>query len=378
MSEPNSNMATIIESRPVASGNAGIKLLVLASWAALAAIGWFGWQQRQTIAALETQIGTLAGASSEVGALQQTQRQLDSARQQLDQQVMQLAQNLQQLQGSQQQAQTTVLQQLQMMMSNVSDQTQQLNQLGSEVELLQLRVADDGSAALRAQLLAEVAGMLRIAELRLQLAHDVDTAATLVRSADAVLARVNDPSVAGLRARLANDLVALQAAPQVDVLALYRQLGDSITQLDSLTVVSTDEVADLQVTPTDNGLPAEPGWFNEAADFLGQYFVLTKRDAAIAPLLSPAQDWLIRKSIALQLQQARLAALEGNAELYKTALTEARTALAVNLQGGNKTALLAQLDTLSMAALRTSPPSLAASIAALQQLQSAPAASTTP
>ena len=334
MSEPDNNMATIIESRPLSARSGGIKLLVLASWAAIAAGGWLLWQQRQTIAVLETQIGTLSGASNEVGSLQQ--------------------------------AQTTVLQQLQMTMSNVTDQSQQLSQLGTEVQSLQARVADDGRAALRTQLLAEVAGMLRIAELRLQLAHDVDTAAALVRSADAVLAQVSDPAVAGLRSRLANDLVALQAAPQVDVMALHRQLGAAIAQIDRLTVVSTVEVADLQVTPVDDGLPAEPGWLNEAADFLGQYFVLTKRDATIAPLLSPVQDWLIRKSIALQLQQAQLAALEGNAEVYKVALTEARAALAANLQGNNKEALLAQ------------PPTLAASIAALQQLQSAPAAGTTP
>ena len=378
MSEPDNNMATIIESRPMSSRSGGIKLLVLASWAAIAAGGWLLWQQRQTIAVLETQIGTLSGASNEVGSLQQAQRELDSARQQLDQQVAQLQQSLQQLQGSQQQAQTTVLQQLQMTMSNVTDQSQQLSQLGTEVQSLQARVADDGRAALRTQLLAEVAGMLRIAELRLQLAHDVDTAAALVRSADAVLAQVSDPAVAGLRSRLANDLVALQAAPQVDVMALHRQLGAAIAQIDRLTVVSTVEVADLQVTPVDDGLPAEPGWLNEAADFLGQYFVLTKRDATIAPLLSPVQDWLIRKSIALQLQQAQLAALEGNAEVYKVALTEARAALAANLQGSNKEALLAQLETLAAAVLRAQPPTLAASIAALQQLQSAPAAGTTP
>jgi len=94
--------------------------------------------------------------------------------------------------------------------------------------------------------------------------------------------------------------------------------------------------------------------------------------------LSPVQDWLIRKSIALQLQQAQLAALEGNAEVYKVALTEARAALAANLQGNNKEALLAQLETLAAAVLRAQPPTLAASIAALQQLQSAPAAGITP
>ena len=100
MSEPDNNMATIIESRPMSSRSGGIKLLVLASWAAIAAGGWLLWQQRQTIAVLETQIGTLSGASNEVGSLQQAQRELDSARQQLDQQVAQLQQSLQQLQGS--------------------------------------------------------------------------------------------------------------------------------------------------------------------------------------------------------------------------------------------------------------------------------------
>lgn len=374
---PHDNV-TVIESRPAASIGAGIKLLVLLSWLLLAAIGWFGWQQQQTISALDARLAALAGASGEVGNLQQAQRQFDALQQQLDQQVQQLGQNLQQLQGSQQQAQTTVLQQLQMTMSSLNEQSLQLNQLGSEVDSLQARVADDGSAALRAQLLTEAGGMLRLAELRLQVAQDADTAATLVRSTDAVLAQVDDPAVTGLRSRLANDLGSLQAAAPVDVMALYRQLGDAIVALDSFTAVSTMPVADLQVTPVDDGLPAEPGWLNQAADFLGQYFVLTKRDDTIAPLLSPQEDWLIRKSIALQLQQARLAALEGNETLYKVVMTEARSALTTNLQGANKQSLLMQLEKLTAAPLRTQVPSLAESIAALQELQAALAAGRTP
>lgn len=373
---PHDNV-TVIESRTAGSTGAGIKLLVLLSWLLLAAIGWFGWQQQQTISALDARLAALAGASGEVGNLQQAQRQFDTLQQQLDQQVQQLGQNLQQLQGSQQQTQTTVMQQLQMTMSSLNEQSLQLNQLGSEVESLQARVAGGSSAALRAQLLTEAGGMLRLAELRLQVAQDADTAATLVRSTDAVLAQVDDPAVAALRSRLASDLAALQANTVVDVLALYRQLGDVIAALDSLTAVSTMTVADLQVTPVDDGRPVEPGWFNQASDFLGQYFVLTKRDDTIAPLLSPQEDWLIRKSIALQLQQARLAALEGNEALYKVAVIEARSALTTNLQGANKQSLLAQLESLTAVPLRTQVPSLVDSIAALQQLQAAPTAGRT-
>jgi uncharacterized protein HemX len=86
-------------------------------------------------------------------------------------------------------------------------------------------------------------------------------------------------------------------------------------------------------------------------------------------LLSPEQIWFIRKSIELQLQQARMAALNNDPALYKMSLAEAQAAISDSLQGSSKEALLKKLVELQAATLRPGVHSLAASISSLQQLQ---------
>jgi len=133
--------------------------------------------------------------------------------------------------------------------------------------------------------------------------------------------------------------------------------------------VSKTASNDTSVRAPNTGTPAEPGWINHTLDFLGQYFVITQRDAAITPLLSPEQIWFIRKSIELQLQQARMAALNNDPALYKMSLAEAQAAISDSLQGSSKEALLKKLVELQAATLRPGVHSLAASISSLQQLQ---------
>ncbi len=357
---------TYVPASSVARGSSSSvlrNLLLLPIVLALATLGWFVWQQQQSLAALRD-------AGIEASALRQQLQQADSRAQTLEQQVQLQQQTLQQLQLGQQQAQTSLLQQLQLATTALNDQSLQVTRLNSDVAALQARVADSGEDVLRTQLLAEAAGMLRLAELRLQLMQDATTAEALVRGADALLTRLGDPAIAGLRARLANDLVALQAVDAVDVLGLYRKLGELAAQLDLLQAVSATAVADLQLdAPAASNLPAAPDWYAQVSEFLGRYFVITPREQPVTPLLTPEQHWLVRKSIALQLQQAAVAALAGHADLYSLALTQARAALDSDLQGAGKAALLTQLDALAQAPLRTAVPSLAATIAAVQQLQ---------
>lgn len=365
-----SEATTYVPASSVAArGNASAlgSLLMLCIVLVLAALGWFVWQQQQKLAVLDD-------AGTGLFALRQQLQQADSRTQILEQQLQAQQQTLQQLQLGQQQAQASLLQQLQVTTTALNDQSLQMARMNSDIAALQARVADSGEDVLRTQLLAEAAGMLRLAELRLQLMQDTTTAEALVRGADALLTRIADPAIAGLRARLANDLAALQAVKGVDVLELYRTLGAFTTQLDALQAVSTTAVADLELqAPAASSLPAAPDLYSQVSEFLGRYFVITPRNQPVTPLLTPEQHWLVRKSIALQLQQAALAVLAGDAALYKLALTQARAALDADLQGPAKAALLTQLDALMDMRLRASVPSLAATIAALQQLQDQPA-----
>ncbi len=356
----------VSEPRPARAGGRLVLLLLLI---ATSTLGFFSWQQQQTLAGMQTNYQSLSVAAATITSLQQQQTQQDKNQELLDQRLKLLEQGQQQLLGSQQQAQLTMQQQLQMALASLNEQAGQLSTMSQELNTLRSKVADTGTAALRSQILAEASGMLRLAELRLQVAQDLDSAMALLRSADAMLTKLPEAPVTALRSQLNDDLTALQAAQQSDSRKVYQQLGEAISQLGSLTAVSKTASNDTSVRAPNTGKPAEPGWINHTLDFLGQYFVITQRDAAITPLLSPEQIWFIRKSIELQLQQARMAALNNDPALYKMSLAEAQAAISDSLQGSSKEALLKKLVELQAATLRPGVHSLAASISSLQQLQ---------
>lgn len=327
------------------------------------AVGFVVWQQQQTIDAMHADYQTLSSAAATINNLQQEQQQVLKAQQAQDQQVLQLGQ-------TQQQTQTGVQQQLQLALNAVNDQAAQIKRLTDEVTVLRSKVADVGAAALRSQILAETTGLLRLAEQRLQVAQDLDAAIALVNNSDLLLARLSDAPAAMVRRQLASDLAALQAAQQNDPRKLYQQLGEAIAQLPPLLPVSKTAVNDTRLKPVPDTGVAQAGWFDRLLGFFSQYFVFTHRDGPVTPMLTPQQGWLIQKNIELQLQQARLAALNGDAVLYKASLKEAQAAIEDALQGEGKAALLKQLKTLEAATLRGNLPSLAATLAAVQQLQS--------
>lgn len=378
MSDNNNEVIfTASQSADKPRGRTGFMILLFVTPVALLALGWFTWRQQQTLVKIQTEYQDLAYASTELSALRDTQSLFTSNQQKLEQQVALTEQSVQQLTMSQQQVQTSVQQQLQMAQASLNEQSTQLSAVNQELAALRANVDAD---AMRAQQLAEAIGMLRLAEQRLRLAADVDTAATIVRSVDSLLAQIGDSDINVVRVQLAGDLTDLQAVRPIDVSAVYQQLGNAITQLNTLTAISDSAVADMEVTPTASTVPAEPGWLNQTMDFLGQYFVITQRDEAITPLLSPQQVWFIRKSVELQLQQARLALLNGDSNLFKVALVEAQSSITSSLQGAEKAALLATLQQLQDTQLQVQLPSLTATIAALQRLQNAasPAARVTP
>lgn len=358
---------------PRGSSTGGIFVGLL--FVAVAGIGYFGWQQRQNVASLQQQYDSLAQANSGVD------EQADSianAQQQLQQSVASLQAALEQLQASQQQVlaaqqqqQTSVQQQLQTISTTVGNQTAQLANLEREVGTLGNRLAETGDAVIRDQVLAEVEGILRLAEQRLQVARDVTTAQSLLRTSDELLSRVAEPEVAALRTQVQGDIAALQAVMPVDVLVLHEQIGTLIVQLDGLHAVSATAQNDLSVpsTEAEPETGAEPGWFDETVDFLGKYFVITQRDAPITPLLSPEQDWLIRKNIALKLEQARVAALARDTTLFRSMLVDAQAGIEMGLDGEGKVALLAALADLAGIELQTALPSLANTLAAVQLQQ---------
>ncbi len=185
-------------------------------------------------------------------------------------------------------------------------------------------------------LLAEAEYLLRVANQRLMIEKDIRGALAALESADEVLTESDDIGVYPVRQQLAKEILALKGIADVDRTGLYLQLEaaiDSIYQLTDDALVNDRApgfVAEANDDTTGNpdsfqSLMLE-GW-DKVKRTLSQVVVVRRLDEPVKPLLSPEQSAYARLNLQLMLEEAELAVLRGNQELYSRALTKASRAI---------------------------------------------------
>ena len=181
-------------------------------------------------------------------------------------------------------------------------------------------------------LLAEAEYLLRVANQRLLIEKDIKGAASALQSADDVLAESDDIGVYPVRQQLAREMLALKSIVAVDRTGLYLQLEAVIGSIYQLT----DQALIHENAPgfmgADNASDVDAGELNMAARAwqsftrtLKQVVVVRRLDEQVKPLLSPDQSAYARLNLQLMLEEAELAVLRGNQELYQKSLEKART-----------------------------------------------------
>ncbi len=224
-------------------------------------------------------------------------------------------------------------------------------------------------------LLAEVDHYVRLAEQHLLLTRDVQGATALLNVADRLLAVTNDNALLSLRQTIARDRLSLEAASRVDVAGVYLRLnalGERVRGLQlPLAAGGRAQQGRVQVaTPPVAEAPA--GAMAQAWAKFRSLITVRRYDEPIKPLLSEAERSLIKENLQLELGQAQLALLRGEASIYQASLQSARQRLSryfQQLPGREYQALLAELDSLLALPVAPAVPDLKASVAALDALQ---------
>ncbi len=85
-------------------------------------------------------------------------------------------------------------------------------------------------------IVAEAGYLLSIANQRAQLSGDAATALAALEEADRRLAALADPAFRPVRARIAQEITALKAAPRVDLTGIEARIAALIAQVDTLPV----------------------------------------------------------------------------------------------------------------------------------------------
>lgn len=165
--------------------------------------------------------------------------------------------------------------------------------------------------------LAELDYVLRLAQERLQLFHDVRTADQALLIADRHLESFDNPLYIGLRKEISSARGALAMAQQTDHAALYRTIENLLRELPGLPFKGE--------TPTPAGAsPDAAGWWVRIRNALSG-LVTVRRDDEVA--LALADQDLIRQRVWLQAEAAHLAALRRDQVAYTAAVGRLSAAL---------------------------------------------------
>jgi uncharacterized protein HemX len=198
-----------------------------------------------------------------------------------------------------------------------------------------LDAVQGGSFAARGDLLrVEAEYYLTVANTELTLVGDLETAVTALGLADGRLAEIGAPELAPVREAIAGELLALRSLRLPDIEGVVFSLGRLAARADELPLR-----ADLPLNLTERNtetLDAEPG--------LGRLWVVVKstlldlvrierRDEPVPEVLSAAERALSRRQFELELELARIAALRGDEQAFRSGIDVAVAILERDFDG---------------------------------------------
>ncbi|AWP34459.1 uroporphyrinogen-III C-methyltransferase [Pantoea eucalypti] len=251
---------------------------------------------------------------------------------------------------------------------------QQQNASAKELETLREKVAVISGNDVRSWLLAQADYLVKLAGRKLWSDQDVTTAAALLKSADASLADMNDPSVMNVRRALTQDISNLSSVTQVDYDGVILKLNQLSNNVDNLRLADND--SDDAPMDSDGGELSGSvrewrqnlvkSWHN----FMDDFITIRRRDNTAQPLLAPNQDVYLRENIRSRLLIAAQAVPRHQDEIYKQSIdtVSAWVRAWYDTNDAATKAFLAQLDELSQQNINMDLPDNLESQPLLEQL----------
>ena len=320
-----------------------LALSAIAIAIALAAgIGLYGLTKTQATRQSEAS----AGLSSQIAALQKAQ---ENQKSELEGIIKQQADQLTQAQRQQ-------------------------DALAKKLEEVQEKVAVISGSDAKTWLLAQADFPVKLAGRKLWSDQDVTTAAALLKSADASLADMNDPSLISARRAITDDIASLSAVSQVDYDGIILKVNQLANQIDNLRLADNND----DDTPMDSDsdelsssisewrVNLQKSWQN----FMDSFITVRRRDETAVPLLAPNQDVYLRENIRSRLLVAAQAVPRHQEETYKQALDNVSTWVRAyyDTEDATTKAFLEDVDKLSQQSITMNVPESLQSQALLEKL----------
>lgn len=251
-------------------------------------------------------------------------------------------------------------------LDTLNDAPRQLQELASSVEELRGRAEGPERAWSRAEALF----LLELAQRRLTLDRDVDTAIVALESADLRMASLRDPAFAAVRQEIARELQALRAVQQPDTTGILSRLI-SAEQRAGEAPVKGILVAERNAFDR-SSLPE--GMFARARAIVGQTLsnlIVVRRVDDLSGRVVTAEEALLRRQhLQLLLFAARTAVARHDEQAYRAALAGARRSLGefFDLSKPAAQSLLAEVQALEPVNVDPTLPNVTGSSNALRRM----------
>ncbi|EKZ6362090.1 uroporphyrinogen-III C-methyltransferase [Klebsiella aerogenes] len=326
-----------------AGNKTSLALSAIAIAIALAAgIGLYGLNKQQVTRQNETS----SELSSQLAALQKAQ---DSQKSELEGIIKQQADRL-------------------------SEAKREQETLTKQLDELQQKVAVISGSDAKTWLLAQADFLVKLAGRKLWSDQDVTTAAALLKSADASLADMNDPSLIGARRAITDDIASLSAVSQVDYDGIILKVNQLANQIDNLRLADNNDDDSPMDSDSDElsssigewRVNLQKSWQN----FMDSFITIRRRDETAVPLLAPNQDVYLRENIRSRLLVAAQAVPRHQEETYKQALENVSTWVRAyyDTEDATTKAFLEEVDKLSQQSITMSVPETLQSQSLLEKL----------
>lgn len=221
--------------------------------------------------------------------------------------------------------------------------------------------------------LEEAAQFLVVANTRVKLANDIDTAIVALRQADQRLGSLSDPKLLDLRKQIADEIDALKTVTRADIPGLSIQLGSLIASIDQLPLATRPHFVAPEPMPTETQTEQGP-WQQAAKEFWSDFkgLVEVRRvEVTQPPLLPKEQRYFLRENLKLMLRGAQLALLSSEVNAYMDNLAQAANWIKAYYDLESETISKVLTDVAAMRDVTISPniPDISGSLDKLRTLQ---------
>lgn len=266
--------------------------------------------------------------------------------------------------------------QVQAFSARISEQDDSLLTLQAQLQATSRQVGEVTQVSRRSWMLAEAEYLLRLANQRLLMERETESAEALLLAADEIMASVAEPGLFEVREALASELAALRALGHLDVEGAFVKLSALGEQVETLALLAprTDE-AEQAASQSETSAPTDEktGMFRAALENFAGMVKIRHRDVPLEPLLTPEQHYYIQQSLRLMLEQAQLALLQRKPAVFNRSLEKAATWIEEYFQlNEGAQAILAALRDLEGLNVNPALPDISASLALLKAYMAKP------